>query len=87
MSNAPGGIELILVAALLGLLPAWIAQRKGYSFLRWWIYGALLFILALPSALMMKPDAGRRRQCPHCRTWIDKQATVCPQCTRDVVSA
>lgn len=25
-----------------------------------------------------------RRQCPHCRTLIHKEATVCPNCRRDV---
>jgi hypothetical protein len=77
-------MELLILAALLGLIPAAIAQHKGYSFLGWWVFGALLFIVALPWSLLMKPNESARRPCPSCRTSIDRQATVCPQCGRDV---
>jgi hypothetical protein len=43
-------------AAFLGLLPAMIANRKGRCFTDWWIYGAAFFILALPHALLLRPD-------------------------------
>lgn len=42
------------IAAIIGLLPAFIAWNKGQSFIWWWIYGALLFIVALPHALIME---------------------------------
>lgn len=48
-------MEIFVVAVLLGLIPASIASGKGRSFLVWWLYGALLFIVALPMALIMKP--------------------------------
>ena len=47
---------LIIVVILLGLIPAAIAQRKGESLVVWWIYGSLLFIVALPHALLKKPN-------------------------------
>ena len=37
----------LLIAAGLGLIPAFIAEKKGYSFGLWWLYGWLLFIIAL----------------------------------------
>lgn len=37
----------LLVAAGLGLIPANIAKKKGYSFGLWWLYGWLLFIVAI----------------------------------------
>lgn len=77
-------VDWVVLWVVLGLLPGFIAQRKGYSFVRWWIYGALLFIVALPWALLMKPNAETRRPCPWCRTVIDREAWVCPQCGRDV---
>lgn len=77
-------MELLVLAVLIGLVPACIAKNKGYSFGGWWLFGALLFIIALPVALLMKPNSEARRQCPHCRTWIDREAAVCAQCTRDV---
>ena len=35
------------LAALLGLIPANIAKRKGHSFGLWWFYGWMLFIVAI----------------------------------------
>jgi hypothetical protein len=45
----------LVAPALLGLIPAVIASKKGRSFALWWLYGAALFIAALPIAIMMKP--------------------------------
>jgi len=55
---ALGRTILLIVAtlALLGLIPAFIAQRKGRSFLEWWLFGTGLFPLALPMALRLKPQ-------------------------------
>jgi hypothetical protein len=44
------------LAALLGLVPATIARRKGRDFLAWWwFFGMMLFVAALPAALLMRP--------------------------------
>lgn len=40
--------------ALLGLIPAIIAQKKGRDFLDWWFFGAILFPVALLLALSLK---------------------------------
>lgn len=42
------------ISALLGLIPAHIAQKKGRSFGLWWFYGWMLFIVALIHSLVMK---------------------------------
>ena len=63
----------LIVAAVLGLVPAHIAAIKGRRFLTWWLYGMVLFIAALPHVLMVKPDpkavTGQRRHenCPVCQ--------------------
>lgn len=49
-------MEIIIICAIIGCLPAAIAQSKGHSFVGWWIYGALLFIVALPHSLMLKAE-------------------------------
>ncbi len=48
-------ITLLLVAALL---PAWIAHRKGQGFWTYYLFGLLLWIVAVPVALLIK---NRRR--------------------------
>lgn len=45
-----------LIAAGIGLIPASIAASKGRSFLGWWIYGVLLFIVALPHSILIKSE-------------------------------
>jgi thiol:disulfide interchange protein len=45
---------VIIAATILGLIPAFIARMKGRNFLDWWFFGAGLFFVALPAALMIK---------------------------------
>ncbi len=73
--------ELIILAALVGLIPAVIAKRKGHSFLLWWIFGGLLLIVALPLALYQKD---RRPRCPECREIVQPEATRCPHCNAEI---
>lgn len=49
-------MEVLIIAVLIGLIPATIAKNKGRSFGLWWFYGAALFIIALPHALIMKEN-------------------------------
>jgi hypothetical protein len=44
----------LVLAAVLGMIPATIAKRKGWSFVGWWCYGFLIWIVALPHALLLK---------------------------------
>lgn len=49
-------ILLIFVGlVVLGLLPAYLAYRKGRNFIDWWFFGAGLFPVALIIALMLRP--------------------------------
>ena len=73
-------MEYILLPILLGLLPACIAQHKGRSFVGWWIFGALLFIVALPAILLVKKVRHNQKQCAYCAEWIASQAIICPHC-------
>ena len=43
----------LIVAAGLAFIPASIAKKKGYSFGLWWLYGWLLFIVAIVHAAII----------------------------------
>lgn len=49
----------IFLAAILGILPGLIAQRKGRCFIDWWLYGTALFAVALMHALLLRPGRVR----------------------------
>ena len=87
-------MEIFLVVIVLGLIPAAIARSKGRSFFGFWVYGALLFIVALPHAILAKPNVdgleaqqlatGAHRKCPHCAEVIKREANACRFCGRSV---
>jgi len=84
-------IETLQLAVLIGLIPAFIARNKGKNFLLWWLYGAMLFIVALPHAILMKSDnqkvgqeqmSKRTKTCFYCAELIEREARVCQYCGR-----
>ncbi|MBN5198738.1 zinc ribbon domain-containing protein [Serratia proteamaculans] len=87
-------MEFLVVAALLGLITAFIAQSKGRSFAGWWVYGFLLFIVAIIHVLIIpserkhsttsSPSSGESRDCPYCAEPIKRQASKCKHCGSDV---
>jgi cytochrome c-type biogenesis protein len=44
------------ILIILGLIPAYVAYRKGRNFLTWWLFGTTLFPIALPMAFLIKSD-------------------------------
>ena len=82
-------MEYILVLAiLLGLIPAAIASKKGRSFMLWWFFGAMLFIVALPVAILIKPlnkeILSGMRKCPKCAEYVQAEAVICKNCKSDL---
>ena len=76
-------MEILIAALLIGLLPAAIAKSKGYSFMGWWLFGAALFIVALPVAICMKSSHKGEKQCPVCAEWVKSEALVCRFCRHE----
>jgi len=78
------------ILPFLGMIPAWIAERKGRNGFGWWLYGTTLFVVALPHALMLQDEeddcesSSVYRPCPFCAETIHADATVCRFCKRDV---
>ena len=79
-------VSIVVLAVLLGLIPAAIAQRKGYDFVGFWLFGALMFIVALPVVLLMPANLTGKRKCPHCTEYVPVEAKVCKVCHRDLPS-
>lgn len=86
--------EVLVIAVCIGVIPGFIAQSKGRSFVAWWLYGAAIFVVALPHSLIIKKDqreldreqlrSGSSRQCPFCAEIIKAEAVVCRFCGRDL---
>ena|SRR5581483_1222463 len=68
---------IIIVLALFGLIVGLLAKNRGRSFGIWFIYGALLFLIAFIHVLCLKDDS---KICSSCKSRVDTDAKVCKFC-------
>lgn len=72
---------LLFSSVVLGLIPATIAGNKGRSFIKWWIYGTLLWVISLVHSICLQGNT----KCPECDEWISKKAKICKHCNTKLV--
>jgi hypothetical protein len=86
-------MEVVIIAVILGLIPGMIAEKKGHSGVGWWLFGSLLFIVALPAALLLstRPEAIAKERvaegrfpCPSCSEFILPSVKICHFCKSPV---
>lgn len=81
-------MEILVICAVIGLIPAIIASNKGRSFFWWWIYGTFLFLIALVHSAVLKPreltNNSNTRVCPFCAESVKLEAKVCKHCHKEL---
>lgn len=73
-------IGIILFWLFCGIVAAMIGSKKGegcFSFIIGLIFGPFGIVFALLSK-------GNRKECPHCKELIHKDAKVCPHCQKEL---
>jgi hypothetical protein len=73
---------MFIFLTTLGLISGYIAYKKNRSFIKWFIYGFFLGIIAIVHALIIKNG----KKCPECCASVDMQAKVCKHCRYKFIS-
>lgn len=82
-------MELLFFWFIMAGVVAFVANSKGRSGGLWFLYGFVIWPIALIHAIVIQKDAetierqhyneGKMR-CPNCADWVYKQAKTCPHC-------
>lgn len=82
-------MELFVFWLIMAVVVAFVANSKGKSGGLWFLYGLVIWPIALIHAIVTpkEPEAVERQQqsegkmrCPNCADWVYKQAKTCPHC-------
>ncbi|GMR04283.1 MAG: hypothetical protein BMS9Abin23_0176 [Thermodesulfobacteriota bacterium] len=72
-------IKIIILAVGAAVIPALIAWHMGRNPLKWWVYGFVLFPVALIHSIVILTSEGRKT-CGYCRRKVKMSAAHCPKC-------
>ena len=74
-------VSFLIPCIGLGFIPASIARTKGYDYFGlWWLYGWLLFVVAMIHTLLLKDKRKEQTKCEICGTFMSNSANFCDHC-------
>lgn len=86
-------MEIFFLWLVLAIIPAIIASSKGRSGFAWFLYGALIWPIALVHAIVIRPnletverralEGGDVVKCHYCAELVRSEARICKHCGRD----
>lgn len=92
-------MELLIFWVVMALIVAIVGASKGRSGFGWFLYGFLIWPIALVHALCMAPtpavtagavrvraEAEGRRPCPYCAEAVKAEAKLCPHCRSELAA-
>lgn len=79
-------MELLIVAGILGGVVAVIASSKGFDAFGWFLYGALIFPIAL-AHVIVKPAAAKEASHGHTAPHSPEPLRPCPDCAETIKAA
>jgi hypothetical protein len=71
-------LQTLIVLALFGIIPALMAQKKGRRTFRWWLFGFILPVVAIPT-IFLAEDLNDKK-CSQCAERIRRGALRCRYC-------
>lgn len=83
-------MEVLIFAMVIGVIPGLIARSKGRDFLPWYVYGVLLFGIALIHSLLISRNEQSylndgMKKCPRCAEMVKPDAKICRYCGGAIV--